>query len=241
MRAGLPAAEIRSTFVALLVLLSTLLFFSFYNTEYYWLSLILMYFFMLPKIFTSISHNIRMLDAQITMFSQPTHGIETEHFTRILSAKRVMFSKIRNCLVGYLISMLLINSLVRVLLLWEYAWVSKVADEVVVLVMFTFVSFHLRPSLHVFFTSMDELRPLLTLQSFLQNRLNEEDGGDGESAVEPWDVTKTIAVQWPFKRSKKRLDLTRMPLSLAYEVGYAVEQSAKVEGTKEKGEAEPEE
>jgi len=70
---------------------------------------------------------------------------------------------------------------------------------------------------------MDDLRPLLTLQTFLQNRMNDEDG-DNTAGVEPWDVTKTVAVLWPLKRTKKQLDLTRLPLSLAYEVEYAREQ-----------------
>jgi len=54
--------------------------------------------------------------------------------------------------------------------------------------------------------------------------MNDEEG-DNTAGVEPWDVTKTVAVLWPFKRTKQQLDLTRMPLSLAYEVEYAREQS----------------
>jgi hypothetical protein len=57
-RARLPSSEIRTISVALILLLSTLLFFSFYNDGYYFLSLMIMYFFMLPKIFTSIARYI---------------------------------------------------------------------------------------------------------------------------------------------------------------------------------------
>jgi cation transport ATPase len=66
-RTGLPASEIRTIAVALILLLSTLLFFSFYNEGYYFLSLMIMYFFMLPKIFTSITRNTRALQTQLLL------------------------------------------------------------------------------------------------------------------------------------------------------------------------------
>ncbi len=60
----LPVSEIRTICVALILLLATLLFFSLYNDSYYFLSLMIMYFFMLPKIFTAISRNLKKLSMQ---------------------------------------------------------------------------------------------------------------------------------------------------------------------------------
>lgn len=70
-RYRLPATEGRTISVALLLLLITLVFFSFYDHNgYYLLSLMIMYFFMLPKIMTSVGRNIRVLDAQILVVSR---------------------------------------------------------------------------------------------------------------------------------------------------------------------------
>ena len=66
-RSNLPPSEIRTISVALVLLLSTLLFFSFYNDGYYFLSLMIMYFFMLPKIFTSITRNTRALHTHMLL------------------------------------------------------------------------------------------------------------------------------------------------------------------------------
>ena len=58
-RWSLPAEDLRTMSVALILLLATLLFFSLYNDSYYFLSLMIMYFFMLPKILAAIGSNLR--------------------------------------------------------------------------------------------------------------------------------------------------------------------------------------
>jgi len=228
-RSGLPASEIRSTFIALFILVSTLLFFSFYNTEYYWLSLVLMYFFMLPKIFTSISHNIRTLDSHISAFTNSYLHPALDNipqYTHLLQVKRTMFVKLRTCLVIYLISMLLVNSLVRILVAWDLLWISRLCDEMIVLCIVGYVAWNLRPGLKVFYTSIEEIRPFLALQVFLESRLNGEDMDDGVEISDPWDISKTIVVQWPQKKVGYRgAGVMRVPLALAFEEDYQCQQS----------------
>jgi len=230
-RGGLPAAEIRSTFVALLVLLSTLLFFSFYNTEYYWLSLLLMYFFMLPRIFTAISHNVRTLDSHVAAFEQTARASTTEtaeRFLEVLAAKRNLFSKIRHCLVGYLVAILLVNSILRVLTVWELAWISRMSDEAVVFFIVAIILFLLRPSRKVFYTRAADMRPMLLLQTWFRERMEEENDNTA-GALEPWDMGKTLVVEWPDtqKRREEGRGLTRVHMSMAYEAGYALQQETK--------------
>jgi hypothetical protein len=221
-RSGLPATEIRSTFIALIILTSTLLFFSFYNTEYYWLSLVLMYFFMLPKIFTSISQNIRLLDAQIALFMRHTNElVDADRYLSLMKRKRFMFHKIRNSLVVYLISMLVVNSLVRVLVAWDYLWITRLCDEVIVVLIVGYVAWNVRPSQNIFFTSLEEMAPFLSLRVLLENRLENQGDDEDRNEVEAWDIHKTVAIQWPFKLETERVwNITRLPLSLGYEERY---------------------
>jgi len=227
LRSGMPASEVRSTFIALFVLVSTLLFFSFYNTEYYWLSLVLMYFFMLPKIFTSISQNIRIIDSHIATFLHRGGGgpqaMEggVQVYISLLQVKRTMFVKIRTCLVVYLIAMLLVNSLVRILVAWDLLWISRLCDEAIVMIIVAYVAWNLRPALKVFFTSMEEMRPFLSIQVLLEGRQNEEDMEEGVEVSDPWDVSKTLVIQWPEKMAgKKEREIMRLPLTLGHEESY---------------------
>lgn len=80
--------------VALLLLLSTLLFFSLYNESYYFFSILIMYIFMLPKIFTAVTKNLKRLGLQLAFVSR-LHDERARlgqrlppHFPRISSLKR---------------------------------------------------------------------------------------------------------------------------------------------------------
>jgi len=222
MRSGLPVSEIRSTCIALFILLSTLLLFSFYNTDYYWLSLVLIYFFMLPKIFTSISQNIRILDSHLSIITERSLDLQNVQFyVSLLQVKRSTFVKMRTCLIVYLIGMLLVNSLIRILLAWDLLWISRLCDEMIVVVIVSYVAWNLRPGLKVFFTSMEDIRPFMTLQRLLDGRIIEE-REEGEAEGEPWDVSKTVVVQWPMKIGQNPTATIRYPLSLGYEESYIV-------------------
>jgi hypothetical protein len=230
LRSGMPASEIRSTFIALFILVSTLLFFSFYNTEYYWLSLVLMYFFMLPKIFTSISQNIRTIDSHISTFTHRSQAVEgIQVYLSLLQVKRIMFVKIRTCLVVYLIAMLLVNSLVRILVTWDLLWISRLCDEAIVLIIVAYVAWNLRPALKIFFTSLEEMRPFLYVQGLLQGRQNEEDMEEGAEISHPWDLSKTLVIQWPVKIGKIQRNILRLPLALGHEEIYFRGQNEKSE------------
>jgi hypothetical protein len=66
----LPLSEVRSITVALLLLLSTLLFFSLYNESYYFFSILIMYIFMLPKIFSAVTKNLKRLGVQLAFVTR---------------------------------------------------------------------------------------------------------------------------------------------------------------------------
>jgi hypothetical protein len=49
-RTGIPASDARATATAVTILLIALAFFAFYNGEYYFLTMLIMYFFVMPKV-----------------------------------------------------------------------------------------------------------------------------------------------------------------------------------------------
>jgi len=147
-RVNLPSSEIRTISVALILLLSTLLFFSFYNDGYYFLSLMIMYFFMLPKIFTSITRNTRTLETQLLLISQANMDVETQS----LYHKIRLFKTLRTSVVIYLGSILLVNSM-RIIMVWYLDWFNYAMNEVVVLMMMALICFILLPYNRLLFTT----------------------------------------------------------------------------------------
>jgi cation transport ATPase len=140
-RTRLPSSEIRTISVALILLLSTLLFFSFYNDGYYFLSLMIMYFFMLPKIFTSITRNTRALETQLLLITSANVQLETES----IHQKIKLFKTLRTSVVIYLGSILLVNSM-RIIMIWYLDWFNYVLNEMVVLLMMCLICFILLPN-----------------------------------------------------------------------------------------------
>jgi hypothetical protein len=223
---GLPAREVRSTVIAIIVLVFTLIFFSIYNPDYYWLSLVLMYFLLVPKIFTSISHNIHLLENQIHLFQQQNQAVPSEPYLPLLTEKKHMYLRLRNGLLLYLLSILMVNTILKILLSWDFQWIAKLCDELIVLVMMGFLLVNVRPAKKIFFSSYQEMRPFLNVMEFLQRR------GDLEVVQpevqrpnhQPWDVSKTIIVKWPEKKRGLKMmmssSVARMALSLGFEEKY---------------------
>jgi len=95
----------------------------------------------------------------------------------------------------------------------------------IVLVIVGYVSWNLRPGLKVFYTSIEEMRSFLALQVFLEARMNGEDIDDGMMELShPWDVSKTLVLQWPSKKGGKGREVMRVPLAMAFEERYEREQ-----------------
>lgn len=74
----MPSSEFRSVMVALALLLSTLLFFSLYNDGYYFLALMILYFFMLPKVFSTASRTGNILHTQALLLSRAVERNEPD-------------------------------------------------------------------------------------------------------------------------------------------------------------------
>jgi hypothetical protein len=207
-RTGLPPSEIRTISVALVLLLSTLLFFSFYSEGYYFLSLMIMYFFMLPKIFTSITRNTRALQTQLLVMRYATAEAATEP----LIAKMRMFKTLRTAVILYLGSILMVSSM-RIIMLWYLLWVNYCVSELIALVMVSVVAFLLRPRENGAFSTRAFLEgnpfPILNMQN-----LDHFDEFFGEHLLDPdmvlmnagmrdgpqaddFDMTTTLVIEYP--------------------------------------------
>jgi len=69
---------------------------------------------------------------------------------------------------------------------------------------------------------------MLLLQTWFRERMEEENDNTA-GALEPWDMGKTLVVEWPDtqKRREEGRGLTRVHMSMAYEAGYALQQETK--------------
>lgn len=164
-RSNLPPSEIRTISVALVLLLSTLLFFSFYNDGYYFLSLMIMYFFMLPKIFTSITRNTRALHTHMLL----ARYANVELNTIPILAKIRMFKALRTAVILYLGSILIISSM-KIIMWWFLEWVTSCVSELVTIVMVVSVCLLTRPRLNGVFSPRSYFEsgsfPVLNMQQF---------------------------------------------------------------------------
>jgi len=223
---GVPRPEIRSTALALIILFCSLLFFSFYNPDYYWLSIILLYFFVIPKIFTSVSNNLRLLDTQLSLYHS-NQIIPSDNYLSEISLKRTLYVGLRNCLLGYLVAILIVNSLLKILLSWEVQWITQLCNELAVLLLVIFVLWNLRPSCGVVFTTLRDLRVFTSvLDEYNFNQRSREDRMNEMNEMEinynPWDLEKTVVFIFP-QRIRKIVKvgiISRIALSVGYEESY---------------------
>lgn len=100
----------------------------------------IMYFFMLPRIFTSITRNTRALEAQLLLYNQTNRPTEAPN----IQAKIKLFKTLRNSVVVYLISILIINSF-KIIVVWYLGWFETLLNEMVVLLMMCSISYQLLP------------------------------------------------------------------------------------------------
>jgi hypothetical protein len=208
-RMRLPSSEIRTISVALMLLLSTLLFFSFYNDGYYFLSLMIMYFFMLPKIFTSITRNTRALETQLLFIMQSNTDTETNGIVQ----KIKLFKTLRSSVVLYLGSILLVNSM-RIIMIWYLDWLNYVMNEIVTLLMVSTISYILLPHHRALFSS-------LGLEANLLSLFNMDEIFDPESIINYQDtyspdISDIAVVEYPSKNSESKnyLHPNSIPLAM---------------------------
>lgn len=221
-RFHLRSTELKTLFLALALLLATLVFFSFYSDDYYFLSLMIMYFFMLPKIFSSITKNLRSLEAQIWMANNvQLPDVPLAAFHRKLR----MFKILRGSILVYLASILLINSM-RIVIVWYWDWINVAISEVVALAVVAVIANVLRPGADGVFTDMTEIASLATLQTLIE-RSNALENNTGPR-IDPWDTNATLIIQYPSKTpipSGKSVDVNDSeasigPISMAVREDY---------------------
>jgi len=127
---------------------------------------------------------------------------------------------------------LLINSISKAMIsfMWDYAWVPVILNESVVLAMMIFVGYNLVPAQDgVWLRDMNDLLPLLSAQNFINENTNNNSDEEIRD-VDPWDLSKTIAIEWPHQRlsqNTEKMHVTQIPISLAYEEKYGKEQENK--------------
>ncbi|KYR02842.1 hypothetical protein DLAC_00310 [Tieghemostelium lacteum] len=140
-RPTLSVAESRTISLILLFLLSVLLFFSFYNDVYYFLSLMILYFFMMPKIFTNITKNIRVLESHLILSRYMNSNSQANY-----QLKKRVFKFLRSAIVLYLGAILFVNS-IRIVMVWWLYYISYCVSEPMSVVMLLFLLFTFRPEI----------------------------------------------------------------------------------------------
>eukprot|EP01121_Diplochlamys_sp_Union-15-3_P011386 TRINITY_DN3300_c0_g1_i1.p1 TRINITY_DN3300_c0_g1~~TRINITY_DN3300_c0_g1_i1.p1 ORF type:complete len:230 (-),score=36.55 TRINITY_DN3300_c0_g1_i1:48-653(-) len=171
--------------------MSTLLFFSFYNEEYYFLSLLTMYFFMLPKIFANITRNTRTLDMQFMLLRGVNINLDPTPFLE----KIRIFRSLRAVVVFYMAAILIVNSL-RIVQWWNLNPFENMGIEVVTFSVVWVVCFLLRPRRYVVYSPDDF--PVIEFPDF-------DDGYElDEVGLPAYDLSGTVAVQWPTENVEER-------------------------------------
>jgi len=207
-RSTLPPSEIRTISVALVLLLSTLLFFSFYNDGYYFLSLMIMYFFMLPKIFTSITRNTRALHTHMLLARYANVELNTDP----ILAKIKMFKTLRTAVILYLGSILIISSM-KIIMWWFLVWVTFCVSECVTICMVVAVCILTRPRENGVFSPRAYFEngsfPILNMQQFdhfdelFGDQIWDPDlifgtgAGDSVNAAPQIDMSEALVIEYP--------------------------------------------
>jgi len=165
----LPSSETRGMVFGVLFLLGALLFFSFYNNGYYLLSLVILYFFMLPKIFTGASQNVRLLYAHIIIMTREQPD-ENADLILTLRAKMRMFEVLRTTVMIYL-SLVLFVIGSKILLPYKVNWITYLFFESLVFIVVLTIAFILHPSRTRVFAELElsELSNNLDLHSILED------------------------------------------------------------------------
>jgi len=194
-RISMRTGELRTLLMALALLFAALVCFSFYSDDYYFLSLMIMYFFMLPKIFSSVTKNVRNLETQVWMAQNvQLPALNANAFSR----KLTMFRILRAAVVTYLATILLVNSL-RIVLIWYLDWINVAVNEIVALAIVAVLTHILRPGSTGVFTDMEEITHLAMLQTLIERSQDLAANPDAAPRIVPWDTSKTIIIEYPSK------------------------------------------
>lgn len=192
-----------------------------YNSDYYTISLIIMYFFFLPKVFIGIAKVLRYISTQILIgqADRGAHGIDVASLER----KTAVLTNIRKLLIIATIVPFSLSYL-RVIVSWTGDGMIVVAIELSQMFTILYLAWVLRcHPLGVF--RMDDFPSHISLDRFLH--MDHNDIPSQEVFVEPWDMSTTFVVQWPGKQdfakpgeASQPLPLHKLPLSVCIREDY---------------------
>jgi len=234
-RERLPSKELKSMMLSVFSLLAILVFFSFYNETYPFLSLMILYFFMLPQIFRNVGQNVRLLYLQASLLRVPSSNDSTGDETLLqqlqllrsaIRKKLMVFKNIKISVLIYL-GLILIVTMLKIVIAWYLDFANYVIDEVVVLCVFFWIIVGLKPhDPHVY---MVITLPNLINSQFLDDFLNEDNSGSlsdeddisqyshsNESPMEQSDddISNIIVVVYPSIKEDTH-HVSELPLALA--------------------------
>ena len=136
---------------ALLLLLVAFVFHTAYDDGYYVLAMLLLFFFVLPKMSTCVTRNIRTLQAYIWLFVEV--GADYTILSRKIKVCRCniavlhnkAFKLLRVLVFSYTGSALFLVCF-KIFMIWDYSWVMHAATQLIFLVMGAALCIILRPA-----------------------------------------------------------------------------------------------
>lgn len=170
-----------------------------------------------PEIFSGLTVQTSQLDHQVRVWNQ----LPMQNIVDVISSlvrKRYMLRQARHCATMHILLVLSSTVGIKALVPWFYSWIMTLTSHISIWTVIAYLCFASRPMRGVFFTSMEQLLPFITAQQFADNR----DDGEGEDALRPWDLTKTLVIEWPAPREKTNT----LNVSIGYDAAYHEQQKA---------------
>eukprot|EP01094_Clydonella_sp_ATCC50884_P023685 TRINITY_DN5747_c0_g1_i1.p1 TRINITY_DN5747_c0_g1~~TRINITY_DN5747_c0_g1_i1.p1 ORF type:complete len:502 (+),score=193.46 TRINITY_DN5747_c0_g1_i1:172-1677(+) len=225
--AHMPSQEFRSVLVALSLLLSTLLFFSLYNDGYYFLALMILYFFMLPKIFSTASRTANVLHTQALLLTRSLERNEGDadgmrEAVETLLAKVQVLRAVRFLAGGYCV-VVLGKAIAHMFMPYRLDYLNYVLNEVASLAVVSAALALLRPSYKRLFTILpSHYQQLLSTQiashHHLLDRLRHYLANEEPDERNTVDLSKVTILRYP--QAKEATHPSRMRMRVAVEEGH---------------------
>eukprot|EP01129_Flabellula_baltica_P008506 TRINITY_DN3390_c0_g1_i1.p1 TRINITY_DN3390_c0_g1~~TRINITY_DN3390_c0_g1_i1.p1 ORF type:complete len:446 (-),score=61.46 TRINITY_DN3390_c0_g1_i1:16-1353(-) len=187
-RGGIPSVQVKKVILGLISVVLLLSIFSIFTSMsmYYLLTILILYFYILPKIITNFSTLLYLVSSQEGALSNisPNHNS-----LPLLRAKVKIFNRIRLVTMLFIVVVLLVN-------IYRFAIGSAVdhPSEGVLLVLFIIFAVTLRPKQHSFITKMSDLLRLRQTEDFIISR---QDALQDEEPAIQWDISKTRYIKYP--------------------------------------------
>eukprot|EP01126_Amoeba_proteus_P004456 TRINITY_DN11487_c0_g3_i5.p1 TRINITY_DN11487_c0_g3~~TRINITY_DN11487_c0_g3_i5.p1 ORF type:complete len:203 (+),score=39.11 TRINITY_DN11487_c0_g3_i5:533-1141(+) len=174
------------------------------------------------QIFSSISGNVNQLDLRMS-YLRDRDG-EGNGSRENLLRKKSVFQYIRWCTILNLALGMI--GIFKVMIPWEFHWTVALLSQLSSLVALGLICFFLKPFPGVFITHPSQVLPPVSVR-FHDHDGVDHDGEVVEGIVIPWDLGKTILVEWPLGRGgtgEGGGDHGRTFLSIGFEEEYYLKQ-----------------